>query len=173
YLVWTVWVAIGAPVFCRALDRASPVSVSPSVLLFLLAAGTLALNFDKVDLSADTSARQRGEEILAALEPQAVYLGTWADVPILEYLQIVEGRRPDVHTVNLVFVARRGANIAGDWLRAGRSVYTSAPGFLKGDASPLVADQVDACGCFRLRFATAEDASTAAGSASTLLPAKR
>jgi len=171
YLVWTVWVAIGAQVFCRALDRVSPVSVSASVLLFLLAAGTLALNFDKVDLSADTSARQRGEEILAALEPQAVYFGTWADVPILEYLQIVEGRRPDVHTVNLFFVPGRGASIAGDWLRAGRAVYTSAPGSLEG--GPLVTDQVDGCGCFRVRFATAEDASIAADGASTRLPAKR
>jgi hypothetical protein len=114
-----------------------------------LAAGCLVENFGRVDLSDDWSARQRGERIFASLEPGAVYLGTWADVPILEYLQIVERFRPDVRTVNLFFTPGRGASIAGEVLRDGRAVYTSAPRLL--DGSGLGVDPVAACGCYRVR----------------------
>ena len=151
YLVWSVWVALGAQVVCRGLGRMLPRgwSFSAPVLLLLLALGCLVVNFERVDVSGDWSARQRGEAILASLEPGAVYLGTWADVPILEYLQIVEHRRPDVRTVQLLFRPERDGRIADDMLSAGRAVYTSAPSFL--DGSDLVADREDGCGCFRVR----------------------
>src|SRR4030095_10877504 len=61
YVVWAVWVGIGAQVFCRALERVILRSVSASALLFFLAAGTLVLNFERVDLSDDWSARRLGE----------------------------------------------------------------------------------------------------------------
>ncbi len=150
YLVWAVWAALGARTLCRLLDPwlAPRWSIPAAALLLALAAACLVENFDRVDLSRDWSARQRGERILASLEPGAVYLGTWADVPILEYLQIVERVRPDVRTVNLFFTPGQGASIAGEMLRGRRAVYTSAPRVLAG--SGLGLDPVAACGCYRV-----------------------
>ncbi len=151
YLIWAVWVAVGAQMFCRMLDRVLPRgwSISAPALLLFLAVGAAALNFQRVDLSADWSARERGERILGSLEPDAVYFGTWNDVPILEYLQIVEGRRPDVRTVNVLFTGDRSAGIARGMLRDGRPVYTSVPSVLA--ESGLVTDPVSGCDCDRVR----------------------
>jgi hypothetical protein len=49
YLCWAIWVAIGAPIFCRALSRtlSRGVSVPAATLLFGLALGCLVLNFPR------------------------------------------------------------------------------------------------------------------------------
>ena len=148
YLIWAVWVAIGAQIVGTWFqDRRVPLSAP--ALVGLLAAGIVALNFSRVDLSDDWSARQRGEQIFASLPPSAVYLGSWLDVPILEYLQIVEGRRPDVRTVDLVFASGRGGRIAADALHAGRAVFTSLPDRLD-DVAGLCGEYVAACDCYRV-----------------------
>lgn len=150
FLVWSIWVAAGAQALCRALDRGAPGwSMSAQVLLLFLAVGAAAFNFQRVDLSADWSARERGEQILGSLAPNAVYFGTWMDVPILEYLQIVEDRRPDVGTVNVLFTGSRSPDIARRQLREGRPVYTSVPDDLA--AAGLVSDAVSGCDCHRVR----------------------
>jgi hypothetical protein len=53
-----------------------------------------------VNLSDDWSARERGEEILEEVEPNALIFGWWDTVPVVEYLQLVEGERPDVKAIN-------------------------------------------------------------------------
>jgi hypothetical protein len=148
YLIWSVWVAIGAQI-AGAWFRRRRVPLSAPALVGLLAAGVTVLNFSRVDLSADWSARRRGEQILASLPPAAVYLGSWADVPILEYLQIVEGQRPDVRTENLLFESGRGGRLAADALHAGRAVFTSLPGRLD-DVAGLCGEYVAACDCYRV-----------------------
>jgi hypothetical protein len=62
-------------------------------------------NWRLVDLSGDWSARTRGEAILDAAKPNALILGWWDSVPIVEYLQLVEGRRPDVQVINRFLIA--------------------------------------------------------------------
>jgi hypothetical protein len=57
-------------------------------------------NWRLVDLSDDWSARERGEQILAEVQPQGLVLGWWETIPVLQYLQLVEGQRPDVQTIN-------------------------------------------------------------------------
>lgn len=148
YLVWAVWMAIGAQVLGEWFARRG-VPLSAPALLGLLAVGVLALNFSRVDLSADWSARRRGEQILASLPPAAVYLGSWVDVPILQYLQIVEGSRPDVRIENLLAEPGREGRIAADALRAGHAVYTALPDRLD-DVEGLFSDYVAACDCYRI-----------------------
>jgi hypothetical protein len=62
-------------------------------------------NYRLVNLSDDWSARARGEEILQQLEPGALVLGWWDTVPLIEYLQLVEGQRPDVQAINRFLIA--------------------------------------------------------------------
>ena len=64
-----------------------------------------AWNWRLVDLSGDWSARARGEAVLAEAEQGALVLGWWDTVPVVQYLQLVEGRRPDVTAINRFLVA--------------------------------------------------------------------
>jgi Protein of unknown function (DUF2723) len=148
YVVWAVWMAIGAQAFGAWCARRA-VPLSASALVGLMAVGCVALNFARVDLSDDWSARQRGARLFAALPTGAVYLGTWLDVPILEYLQIVEGRRQDVQLQNLVFLRERGGQVAADALHAGAAVFTTQPDWL-GDAPGLCVEYVVTCDCYRV-----------------------
>lgn len=70
------------------------------------------------------------------------------DAPILEYLQYVEGWRPDVEIVNLFFTRGDWRNLAIE--RAfmnGRPVYTSVPAVLKNVGAPF--EYVSECKCYR------------------------
>jgi hypothetical protein len=75
----------------------------PFLLLPLLALG---LNFRYVDLSDDWSSRTFGERILESVEPNALVIGWWESTPILQYLQLIEGERPDVLVINRFNVAQ-------------------------------------------------------------------
>jgi hypothetical protein len=67
------------------------------------------------------------------MEPGALFIGMWEHVPILEYLQLVEQRRPDVRLVNGVFVGPAGsARLAGDARGRGLPVYTTATNLFSG-----------------------------------------
>lgn len=157
YVIWGIWMGLGAAVARDEIRRwtGGRWSIVVPSMLFLMAAGNVLVNFGYVDASNDWSARERGEDILRAVEPRAVYLGTWVDVPILEYLQVVEGRRADVVTVNLVFVDELDRKrIVYENAAAGRPVYTSAP---RGIEDPTLGfDYVGKCDCYRLRGETVD-----------------
>src|SRR5690349_56579 len=96
YLLWGIWIGLGARVAARwiaatifavpELPWLAPTALACLVALFVL------VNYRYVDASADRSARTRGETILSALEPNAVFVGAWADLRLVEYLQQVEGQ---------------------------------------------------------------------------------
>ena len=151
YLIWGVWFGIGIhrlsqrfPFRTTAADN----SVWP-VLVLALMVSNLILNFRYADRSNDWSARERGEEIFAALETDAIFLGSWIDVPILEYLQIVEGQRPDIKHVNLLFTSdEQEASMIVQGLSDGTPVYTSWAGLL----AHMGFEQLyhEDCRCFRM-----------------------
>jgi hypothetical protein len=61
------------------------------------------------------------------MDPEALFVGMWEHVPILEYVHVVEGRRPDVRLVNGVFVGPTGsAQLARAAHDRGLPVYTTA-----------------------------------------------
>lgn len=150
FLVWAIWMALGARALCTWAAARLPRdwAIPAPTLLALLAGTCLLVNYRRVDLSADWSARRRGEQILAALPADAAYLGTWRDAPLLEYLQIVEARRPDVQVVNVLFGRERAAAQAAEMLRLGRPVFTSD--VATADLGHLALAPVDACDCYRL-----------------------
>lgn len=148
FVIWAIWVGLGFDVLRQQISRrvAAHNYLVPA-LTALLAAGTLVLNFNYVDLSHDWRTRQWGESILSSVEPNAYYFGTWADVPILEYLQFVEGQRRDVTSINLFFTGREdGIRMALDRLTADFPVYTSVP-WLADDSYQL--EKVGACQCYK------------------------
>jgi hypothetical protein len=111
YLIWALWAGYG---FQQLLDwvrqihpeRAAVWSQylmrSAMVATVLLAA---AWNWWLVDLSGDWSARLRGEAILEEVEENALIFGWWDTVPVIQYLQLVEGRRTDVLAINRFLIS--------------------------------------------------------------------
>jgi len=159
YLIWSLWIACGAAwVGHQFLDRAEAGMLAAGGLLLLMSLYNVVGNWTYVDISDDWSARTRGEMIFEALSPGATYVGTWADAPILEYLQLVEQQRPDVQVVNFFFTS---PSVLSDLLathtQPGRGLYTSCPDVWSRDAATFqyAAD----CDCYRLESIEEADAS--------------
>jgi hypothetical protein len=151
FLIWSLWVGLGVAYLTQKINQRLPemYHLSTPTLLIMLTLSNLVLNFGYVDLSQDCSARQLGEDILAELEPEAVYLGTWRDTPILEYLQLVEGQRPDVTPVQLFFTGTGGGRrIIYEQLKLGHPVYTSADQILRDQN--LQFDYLAGCQCYQI-----------------------
>jgi hypothetical protein len=73
----------------------------------MLAAVLLAVgwNWSLVDLSDDWSTREQSEEILHLVESNAIVFGWWETIPGIQYLQLVEGQRPDVLAINRFLIS--------------------------------------------------------------------
>jgi hypothetical protein len=106
FLIWALWLGVGYQwllqwvtdvddAAIRHLSIFSLYAIIVGVVLF-----SLSWNWPLVNLSDDWSARERGEEILEEVEPNALIFGWWDTVPVVEYLQLVEGERPDVKAIN-------------------------------------------------------------------------
>ncbi len=78
-------------------------------------------NWDYTDLSADYSAYTFAEAIMAQVEPNAFIIAQWTSATPLEYMQIVEGRRPDVEIFD------RGLYVLGVRDRLARQIHAKSP----------------------------------------------
>ena len=107
YLLWTVWLGVGYGWLVDLAGGGERRRTAP-LLVQALCAGAVAFNLvynlRLNDLSHDRSARLRGEAALAQAPPRALVVGWWKTVPVLQYLQIVEGRRPDLQLINRFLV---------------------------------------------------------------------
>ncbi len=104
YLIWAIWLGVGLQWILDWLAGAPRAARLVRGALAALVIAAAAWNAPLVDLSRDTSARERGQAVLNAVEPGALVFGWWDVVPVVEYLQLVEGQRPDVQAVNRFLV---------------------------------------------------------------------
>ncbi len=111
YLVWTIWTAEGAvwvAVWVRSrLPRLSPRTATALVSAILLFAAGLGvvLNGPLVSLRHNRRAYDYAITLLEQAEPGAMIVSHWATASLLDYGQVVEGRRPDVTSFNVDFFA--------------------------------------------------------------------
>lgn len=98
YILWTLAIGLGLQALAEPLARGW------HGLGLLLPAALLIVNFSYVDASDSTTLKQIGTARLRAVEPGAFYLASWGDASMMEYLQEVEGIRPDVNVINVFFV---------------------------------------------------------------------
>jgi len=146
YVIWAIWFGLGLYHIAAMLRaRSLPFAVlAPVAVGALLVFALFVTNRTYADLSHDTSPRDRGERVFAQVEPGALVVCAWDDAPVLEYLQIVEGRRRDIRVLNWwLFGAERSRALVLDELKAGRAVYTSNTGFLSNE--PVTYNSVDHC----------------------------
>jgi hypothetical protein len=151
FLIWAIWVTAGAQVIAGwVAERTGGAAVLPAgLLLLLMAAANVVINYQRVDISSDWSARQRGEVLLGWLPPQTLYLATWADAPILDYFQHVERQRLDVSTVNVFLVRERPRrSLVAEHLAAGLPVYANQPGLVRNPS--LISEYLETCDCYRV-----------------------
>lgn len=146
YLIWAIWIGSGAGFLARRLTLGGRLGAAT---LAAMAAFTTAMNFALVDLSDDWSARERGEALLEALPRDAVFAGNWPDLRIVEYLQVVEHRRPDIEPIDFVFTTHpQRVAVLVEKVRTKRPVFVEDCARLT--AIGLRCEYAEACDCYRL-----------------------
>jgi hypothetical protein len=150
FMVWGLWAVIGAGELARYIRERGRgrVAITAATLLAMMTAANVLVNFSRVDVSKDWSARNRGDVLLSWLPADTVYLAAWSDAALIDYFQLVEGRRADVRMLN-TFLVRGARRISAVEEQIGRGgpVYASAPVALgKG----FVFEFEETCGCYRV-----------------------
>ena len=107
YLAWAVFVAGGVLVLDKWISRIlAPGLLAPwqenvgralPVIFILLG---LVLNWRWVDLSKADNYSLFAEDMLSGAAPDSVIVAPWSSAVVLEYYQVVEGRRPDLLVAN-------------------------------------------------------------------------
>lgn len=118
YLVWALWLGVGYQFifdWLKGLGHSRPaIKDLPTAALRIAVMGfvllAVLLNWGRVDRSDDWSTREQSEEILALVKPNALIFGWWETVPAIQYLQLVEGQRPDVTAVNRFLISGADMN---------------------------------------------------------------
>jgi hypothetical protein len=126
YVIWALWLALGLQELWRWTHNTR---LQQAVRWFfpIVALLAVAWNWQHVDLSGDWSARQQGEEILQNAAPDAIILGWWDTVPVVQYLQLVEGRRPDVLAINRFLISGENFDRLVEREAGQRPIYVNAP----------------------------------------------
>lgn len=108
YLIWAIWLGVGYQQLTDWLRRQTDSLAVPWPIHYLAVGAVclaVILNWGLVDLSDDWSTREMAETILQEVEPNALVLGWWDTVPAVQYLQMVEGQRPDVQAINRFLIS--------------------------------------------------------------------
>lgn len=106
YLIGALWIGLGLQGLLAQAEQVESARLrvwGRRLLASLVVGGVLlalAWNWRIVDLSDDWTSRQRGEVILERIHQNALVFGWWDVAPVVQYLQMVEGLRPDVQVIN-------------------------------------------------------------------------
>jgi hypothetical protein len=109
FAIWTIWTAVGAKELATRLVEylpQFPASVvkraTGGVLLAIVVLG-IAFRWGAVSLHDNRTAYDYAFRLLEEVEPSTLVVSGWVTASVLDYLQIVEGHRPDVQSFNLDF----------------------------------------------------------------------
>jgi hypothetical protein len=109
YVVGSIWIAQGIRGFAswaalrlRSLTP-SQCSVAVNLILLLVIVIGAYLNWSSVTLSHNQRTYDFAAQLLERVAPSTMIVNHWVTAAVLDYLQIVEGRRPDVSSFNLEF----------------------------------------------------------------------
>lgn len=134
FLIWAIWLAIGYQDLLawlasstQTLDQDKRLVYLGRVVMLVVVPMALLMNWHRVNLAHDTSARERGETILEVVEPNAIVLGWWDTVPVVEYMQLVEGQRPDVQAINRFLISGQDMEELIDQEIGRRPIYINSP----------------------------------------------
>jgi hypothetical protein len=130
YLIWAIWLGVGYQSILDWLEEDRSVARGRQLMggLFVaLAIAACLWNLPLASRAHDTSARLRGERALEVAAPDALIFGWWETVPLVQYLQLVEGRRPDVQAINRFLISYDDMVALIEREAAHRPVYIDSP----------------------------------------------
>ncbi|MFQ5595577.1 MAG: protein O-mannosyl-transferase family [Anaerolineae bacterium] len=122
YVIWAVWIAWGLDALLEWTGRTWRSAMQ--VAFLAIAAIALLVNFPLADVSWDRRAYENAADMLAAAAPDALILGDWGYAAPITYLQLAEGRRPDVQVINRFFISFQDMRQLIDESVQSRPVYT-------------------------------------------------
>ena len=136
YLVWAIWLGLGYHTLLQWLKPQKTknsffTSHHPRWIIVMVMLITILLsvswNWQRVDLSDDWSTRQQSEEILNLVEPNAIIFGWWETIPGIQYLQLVEGQRPDVLAISRFLINGNDMKVLIELEAGQRPIYINNP----------------------------------------------
>lgn len=109
YAVWCIWIAHGIRAMAdwitqqvSQLTAQTARVFTMSVVVMIVSLGVV-LNWPAVSLQSNRKAYDFAAQLLAEVEPSTLVVNGWVTASVLDYLLLVEGRRPDVQSYNLDF----------------------------------------------------------------------
>ena len=139
YLVWAIWLGLGYHTLLQWLhpDKIGHILLKSSYRLNLARVATFILlatvplavgwNWPRIDLSDDWSTREQSEEILNLVETNAIVFGWWETIPGIQYLQLVEGQRPDVLAISRFLISGEDMMAMIEKEAGHRPIYVNNP----------------------------------------------
>ncbi len=122
YVIWTLWIAWGFEVLLEW--TATRWRLAMQAVFVAVAIAALLVNFRLADVSWDRRAYQNAAQMLDVAEPNALIFGDWGFAAPITYLQLTEGRRPDVQVINRFFISFEDMRRLIDESVQSRPVYT-------------------------------------------------
>lgn len=111
YVVWAIWLAFGLQWLLEWVQDQPEIALREwgyrviCIAIVCAVGGSMVVNWGQVDLRNDYTTRLRGEWILREVPRNAVVFGWWETVPVVQYLQMVEGQRTDVLAINRFLIS--------------------------------------------------------------------
>jgi 4-amino-4-deoxy-L-arabinose transferase-like glycosyltransferase len=157
YFIWAVWIGLG---YDWLLEQVSYLAEGAAatrrlqgvvhVLFLVLSLAALVINFQYADLSDDWRTYERAIHVFETVEPDAYILAaSWFEVAPLEYLHVVEQRRPDVKVLNGSGMSLFELYAFVESERDTHPFYSTAdPGWL---AVQYELEYIERCNCYRIK----------------------
>jgi hypothetical protein len=117
YVIFAIWIGFG---FRALMDLLGETDLKPFFkigqwpvdaglvfkgLLILFVVFVTVWNWPLISQSGNYQAQEKAEAIFAQVEEGAIIYGKWPTIPVLQYYQIVEGRRPDLKLINRFLIS--------------------------------------------------------------------
>ncbi len=103
YLIWALFIANGLEAVQRwtgqAVEKGWLLSITKpilGVLLLSIVPAALIFNWQWVDMSRARGPSLFAEQVLTSADPNSMIMAEWSAAAVLEYYQVVDGRRPDL-----------------------------------------------------------------------------
>ena len=157
YFIWAVWIGLGYDWLLEQVGYLTEGAAAPRrwqgavyPLFLILTLTALVVNFQYADLSNDWRTYEQAIRIFETVEPGAYVLAaSWFEVAPLEYLHIVEQRRPDVNVLNRSGMSLSELYALIESERDTHPFYSTANlGWL---AAQYELKYIERCNCYRIR----------------------
>jgi len=109
YVIISIWGAAGLPAFARWINSLQDIvdqstfELLLSTALFSIILVALSNDLPNISLRNNRRVYEYARQVLESVEPDATIVNHWATASVIDYIQIIDGLRPDVESLNVDF----------------------------------------------------------------------